>query len=144
MTLNFKLDHLIQAMFSSLLVGESGRLNVYRALVEDSTITQQKNILFSVLRIFSRRLSPAGAEPVDEDEIHARKKTSAGTVAILREVFLEDGKQGSEILAQWITGNAEVGVGQDIVVHRAVIAALAQDQRRFLHNISTVQLLIDG
>ena len=132
-------DHIVQTAFSSLLAGDGSRLNIYGDLIKSGTANEQRNIIFSLIRILSRRLDPVDIDQLDNYERDRRKKLLAGAAALLSGL-IRGNDRFRDLLIQWVTGTAAIGVGQGITIHRAVIAALAQDQRTHLRLLSTLDV----
>lgn len=122
-------DHVVGSTFASILAGDGSNVNAYRCLLERLRETEQKNILFSLIRILSRILSPADEQGLDCEEKDHGRSLLAGAAALFFSL-IERSTKLRYVLVQWLTGNAASSVGQGLSVHRAVVSSLVSDHRR--------------
>lgn len=129
------LDNIIASAFSSLLGGDDGGVDNYRALIEQLTANEQKTVFVTLIRVLSNKLGrfdgTLSAPIIATPEIDPL----AGAAALF--FRLSNGSADLRgVLIRWLTGSATSGLGQGISVNRAVIASLAHDERRLCFLLS--------
>ena len=131
----FGTDQYVEHAFSNLLKGDPSKLRSYNRLLGQLTMNEQSAILFSLLRIFSRRLQSFSAEDLDAKEETSAKKTAAGAAALISKIT-KGHSQCRKLLVEWLNGTATISTNRGIHIIRVVIAALAQDQGTLLKLLS--------
>lgn len=128
-------DQLVEAIASSLLLGDDHLLTNIISLIQRLGVYEQKSFLYSLLRILSRR-HLGGTSGGKHDEVRQDcSKALKGAAALIwklakNSTVLKDG------LVDWLSGVSGDGIGQEINVRRAVVSALADDHGRLF--ISTI------
>lgn len=122
-------DNLVEAVCSRLIYGDSTLLISYLSLIKNMGVQEQKNFLYSLLRILSKhRLSSfTGNLNVDEQQEHTRILRGAGA---LISCLVKDSDILKDALVSWLTGISGDGIAQEQAIRRAVIAALSVDHGR--------------
>ena len=85
--------------------------------------------------------SPFDVEGLSSDEQGRLKKFVAGAAALLSGLTEGNAKLRG-VLIQWLTSTASSGIVCGNSIHRAVIASLAHDHRRYLDDYQTIELSI--
>jgi len=112
-----------------LLAGDDSGLDNYRILIEHLTANEQKIVLLSLIRIFSRKLGLLDGASLAPSKESPETNLLAGAAALF--FRLSNGSADLRgVLIRWLTGTATSSVGQGISAYRAVIASLAHDQRK--------------
>ena len=85
--------------------------------------------------------SPSDVEGLGSDEQGRQKKFLAGAAALLSGLT-EGNARLRGVLIQWLTSSASSGIVYGNSIHRAVIASLAHDHRRYLDDYRIIELSI--
>ena len=120
-------DYATEAFLSSPLAGDSRHLDLYRQILGDCTLNEQRNVLHSVLRITSRRLPTIDKIPSSAQGAGGSLKALEGTAALLSELTA-DNQVLSEYLCEWLASSSAAGVDQGFALYRAIIAAIARSK----------------
>ena len=88
-----------------------------------------KSVILSLIEILAARLNPVDAEGLDIDEIDRRRRFLAGAAA-LSSNLVKNNARLRDVLVEWLHGAATATTSQGLSVHRAVIAAIADDHRK--------------
>ena len=125
----------MEATCSSLICGEDLLLANSASLIQHLGVYEQKNFLYSLLRILSRRRLGATSGGIQSEKQQDRGKALRGVAALISKLandsaVLKDG------LVDWLTGVSGDGIGQEINIRRAVISALVDDHGRlFIYGV---------
>ena len=121
----------MEATCSSLIRGDDHLLANSLSLIRSLAVHEQKVVLFSLLRIISKRsLSEFSSDIKDEKQVEFGG--AIGGAAALISNIVQDSIDLKDSLVDWLTGVSDNGIGQDHAIHRAVIAALSEDYGRLI------------
>ena len=124
-----------------MFAGDDNRIGSYRNLIGNLTGAEQKHVLFSLTRILSGKASPFDVEGLASDEQGRQEKFVAGAAALLYGLTEGNAKLRG-VLIQWLTSAASSAIVCGNSIHRAVIASLAHDHRRYLDDYRIIELSI--
>lgn len=124
-------DQLVEAIASSLLLGDDHLLTNIISLIQQLGVYEQKSFIYSLLRILSRRHLGGTSGGIHDEVRQDCSKALKGATALIwklakNSTVLKDG------LVDWLSGVSGDGIGQEINVRRAVVSALADDRARML------------
>lgn len=126
----------MEATCSSLICGEDHLLANSVSLIQHLGVYEQKNFLYSLLRILSRRHLGATNCGIQSEKQQDWGKPLRGVAALISKLannsaVLKDG------LVDWLTGVSGDGIGQEINIRRAVVSALVDDHGRlFIYGVN--------
>ncbi|MCJ1437057.1 telomere binding protein [Xylographa pallens] len=107
-------DQVVQVIFSSVITGESQHLEMLRVSLYDLASYEQKNILYTVIRLITER-NPSVTQ----------KSGFIGGLAASIDALITDKTYLHEALVDWLTGNSMNRFNIGIHSRRAVLAALS-------------------
>ena len=120
-------DHVTEALLSNPLAGHSRDMDLYRQIISDCTLNEQRHLLQSVMRITSRRLPTTDKIQSSAHGSGGSLKVLQGTAALLSELTA-DNQVLSEYLCEWLASSSAAGVDQGITLYRAIIAVIARSK----------------
>lgn len=115
----------MQASCSDLINGNDHSIETTGNIIAILTVHEQKQLLYALIRLLSRRLS----SEVDEG---ARSTTNSedkaiGGMAALLVALVHDASSLQDLLISWLIGTSAEAVGQNNKAHRAIILTLSKD-----------------
>ena len=119
-------DQVTEAVFAHILTGDESDLEVYQSLLHSLPIHDQSTIIFSTLRIFSKKSFFQSRAENSSTEPFLRKVI--GGIAALLVGFTEDRSSLTDVLEDWLVGVSGGGIAFEIEIRRAVVAVIALDQ----------------
>ncbi|SLM40090.1 Telomere length regulation protein, conserved domain [Lasallia pustulata] len=122
-------DQVIEALYASLIVGVASATAKLRALIDRLHVHEQRTVLYSMIRIVSKRCLSAD-EPVNFSDTQASNKSTIGGLTGLLAALTQDSPALKDALVEWLTGISGGGIPHSNDTHRAVIAAIAPDHER--------------
>ena len=118
-----EIDQLVQAAFSGLLSGDNRPLQRCRSVVARLSAHEQRNFLYSLIRILSKQHLRTEA-PFQGPKREGQSKAIGGVASLLRAI-VGDIPSLQDNLVDWLVGVSADAVGHVHSAHRAVIAALS-------------------
>lgn len=98
-----------------------------RALLSQLPAHEQRNFLYSLLRVIGKRYFSSSKVSNRDSWWLGDVDVVSGAAALLQGV-IRDNETLKENLVAWLTNTWGGGVGEDIGIRRAAIAAIAQDE----------------
>lgn len=133
--LNIDADSIIEVVYSGMLLAEVDRWAQLRALLYHFLAHQRKTFLYSILRTMPKNVMHMKEPPDDGGDFKADLAISRGAGLITG--VIRDSSDLTDALVAWLTGSSGGGMGQDVRVCRAVLAALSS-------NLGMGHLLVNG
>ncbi|KAL8822260.1 MAG: hypothetical protein Q9191_006999, partial [Dirinaria sp. TL-2023a] len=100
-------NQFIEHALSSLLEGNPSRLSSFNQILGRLTVNEQYTMLFSLMRVLSKRLQPFDAEVLDAEEKTLLKKVAAGAAALLLNL-IQAQSQLKRLLIDWLNVSVQV------------------------------------
>lgn len=120
-------DQIVEALYSSLIIRVTSSMAKFRALVHRLHVHEQRTILYSMIRIVSKRcLSADKSSKVLNGQ--APNNSTIGGLAGLLAALTQDKPALKDALVEWLTGISGGSIAHSHEMHRAAIAAVAPDQ----------------
>lgn len=123
-------DQMVEALYSSLLVGLTSSMANLRALVHPLHVHEQRTVLYSVIRIVSKRCLSANKSFHVLDTQASTNSAISGLAGLLG-ALTEDNPALKDALVDWLTDISGGAIAHSHDTHRAVIATMAPDQGMF-------------
>lgn len=125
-----------------LLSGDDRSLQKCKTLIARLSRHEQKNFLYSIIRILSKL--HLAMEDSSQDPSREGQSKAIGGVAALIKAIVGHSPTLQDDLVEWLVGLSAEAVGQVRITHRAVTAALASiPSEYFDSNQHYLQLLTD-
>ena len=118
-------DSIIELVYSRLLLAEVDHWSQLHALLNQLPAHQRRTFLYSLLRTMPKTVMNK-KEPSHENE-NIKADPGIGRAAALIAGILTDSSDLTDALVTWLTGASGGGIGQDVRVCRAALAALSND-----------------
>ena len=119
---------MVQEVLASLVLGHHDHSAQFKRLLDGLPSFEQRNLLYSVLKILPKVYLSASVE--FEDDInwwHADEKMVAAAASLII-LLMDDEELRKNQLITWLTSSSGAGVGDDIAIRRAAAAALSTDK----------------
>ncbi|KAL2019823.1 hypothetical protein VTK56DRAFT_9174 [Thermocarpiscus australiensis] len=114
-------DALIKLLLSELLLKEGVDRGKFALLLSNLPQTEQRKVLFSVLKLFStEHLDRLGRCESEES------KTLISAVSGAIHSICGSDENGRKCLVEWLTGSSGAGLGDGVGIRRAVLAVISQ------------------
>lgn len=120
-------DQIVEALHSSLVVGIASSMAKLQALVHRLHVHEQRTVLYSMIRIVSKRCLSVD-KPFNLLDTRAPENSTVNGLAGLLAALTQDKSALKDALVEWLTGLSGEGTAHSHDIHRAVMAAIAPDQ----------------
>ncbi|KAH0562622.1 hypothetical protein GP486_002700 [Trichoglossum hirsutum] len=121
------MDEIVEQVCSSLLLEDEEQWAKLRALQSQLPAHEQRNFLYSLLRVIGKRHFKSG-KASDKDSWWLEDVDVVSGAAALLHGVVGNSESLKENLVVWLTNTWGGGVGEAIGIRRAAIAAIAQDE----------------
>lgn len=121
------LDQIVEALYSSLMVGMASSVAKLQALMHRLHVHEQRTVLYSMIRIVSKRCLSV-EKPFDLLDTQAPENSTVGGIAGLLAALTQDNPALKDALVEWLTGISGGSIAHSHDTHRAVLAAITPDQ----------------
>ncbi|KAL8899154.1 MAG: hypothetical protein Q9207_006338, partial [Kuettlingeria erythrocarpa] len=113
-------DQVVEATYDQIVYGNCQSIGIHQAYTCALSSSAKRSVVFSLLRTLTKTHLSAPSVISSNEET----KRSISAVAALLCTFTSDHNSLSELLLEWLDGD---GISQDLLIRRAVIAALTED-----------------
>lgn len=120
-------DQIVEALYSSLIVGIASSVAKLQALLHQLHVHEQRTVLYSMIRIVSKRCLST-EKPFDLLDTSASENSTVGGLAGLLVAITQDSSALKDALVEWLTSISGGGIAHLHDTHRAVLAAITPDQ----------------
>ncbi|KAI9879960.1 MAG: telomere binding protein [Pleopsidium flavum] len=118
-------DHIIEEICSGLLLKDAGLSYQLRALLNHLLAHERRTFLYSLLRIMPKKFMIMSK--LSDDNRDVREDMAIGGAAALIAGVIKDNNELTDSLITWLSGPSGGGVGADVSIRRAALAALSND-----------------
>ena len=119
-------DQIIEEVFIKPVLGDPSNSEKYRALFSSLAMYEQKNALYTILRIISQKYLPSSKD-LQDNTVNMKESHAIGGLAAFVTMLMNGQAHIQECLIEWLAGSSGGSIGANGNARRAVIAAIASD-----------------
>ncbi len=137
-------DQVVEKVYRGLLSQGESFLGVLRRLLGSMLSHEQRNVLYSVLRILPKQDLPLSRSSGDGTLWQGDAREIGGATSLLAGIVCDNHEKQSlkDELVAWLTGTAGGGIGEDVNIRRVVVVSLKDDYGKLLSSYPTVQMTL--